>query len=251
MDTKIKKTFIERWNKYFPNAPLPIGFYYSDKLPDGSEINTPSKAHCMMCELVKVQKGKSVYFEKDTTMCAGGRKYVGFTDTIRDNFEYFLSYGIPGELEGERYKKSPAIVEKSMKNIKRLNAPHKYLIFKRWDNFEANEEPAVVIFFAKPDVLSGLFTLANFDEVMADGVIAPFGSACSTIVNYPYFEINSKFPRAVLGTFDVSARPFVEPNTLSFAVPFSKLLRMIDNMDESFLITGSWNKLRSRMSVDI
>lgn len=251
MDTGIKKTFIERWNKYFPNAALPIAFYYTDELSNHGKMNTPSKAHCMMCELIKVQKGKSVYFEKETTMCAGGKRYIGFSDTIRDNFEYFLSYGIPGELKGERYKKNPEIVEKSMLNIKPLKAPHKYIVFKRWDKLDEHDEPAVVIFFAKPDVLAGLFTLANYDEVMSDGVIAPFGSACSTIVNYPYFEINSKFPRAVLGTFDVSARPFVEPNTLSFAVPLSKFIRMINNMDESFLITGSWNKLRSRMSMDI
>jgi uncharacterized protein (DUF169 family) len=251
MDANIKKTFIERWNKYFPNAELPIAFYYTDELNNQGKINSPSKAHCMMCELIKVQKGKSVYFEKDTTMCAGGKRYIGFSDTIRDNFEYFLSYGIPGELEGERYKKNPEIVEKSMLNIKPLKAPHKYLVFKRWDKLDKHDEPAVVIFFAKPDVLAGLFTLANYDEVMSDGVISPFGSACSTIVNYPYFEVNSKFPRAVLGTFDVSARPFVEPNTLSFAVPFTKFVRMINNMDESFLVTGSWNKLRSRMSMEL
>lgn len=251
MDKVIKKTFIERWNKYFPNAGLPIAFYYTDELNNQGKMNAPSKAHCMMCELIKVQKGKSVYFEKETTMCSGGKRYIGFSNSIRDNFEYFLSYGIPGELEGERYKKNPEIVEKSMLNIKPLKAPHKYIVFKRWDKLDEHDEPAVVIFFAKPDVLAGLFTLANYDEVMSDGVIAPFGSACSTIVNYPYFEVNSKFPRAVLGTFDVSARPFVEPNTLSFAVPFTKFIRMINNMDESFLITGSWNKLRSRMSMDI
>ena len=30
MDIKLKKTFIELWEKYFGNAELPIVFYYTD-----------------------------------------------------------------------------------------------------------------------------------------------------------------------------------------------------------------------------
>ena len=76
---------------------------------------------------------------------------------------------------------------------------------------DESDDPAVVIFFAKADVLSGLFTLANYDEVEPNGVIAPFGAGCSTIVMYPYLERDADRPRAVLGMFDVSARPFVQP----------------------------------------
>jgi uncharacterized protein (DUF169 family) len=251
MELSIKNKFIERWNKFFPGAELPVVFYYTDKLINPESVNAPSKAHCMMAELIKVTKGKSLYFDKDSTLCSGGKRYMGFSDTISANFEYFLSYGIPGELDGERYKKNPEIVTKSMKNIKTFKAPLKYIVFKRWDKLEEYDEPMVVIFFAKPDVLSGLFTLANYDEVMADGVIAPFGSGCSSIVNFPYFELQAQYPRAVLGMFDVSARPFLPPNSLSFAVPINKFVRMVNNMDESFLITGSWKKLKERMTEEV
>lgn len=81
--------------------------------------------------------------------------------------------------------------------------------FKRWDRLDEADDPAVVIFFAPPGVLSGLFTLANFDEVDPQAVIAPFGSGCSSIVYHPYRELDSDRPRAVLGMFDVSARPCV------------------------------------------
>jgi hypothetical protein len=47
--------------------------------------------------------------------------------------------------------------------------------------------------------------------------------------------------------FDVSARPFVPGATLSFAVPMNKFAAMIDNMDESFLITKSWAAVRRRI----
>lgn len=114
-------------------------------------------------------------------------------------------------------------------------------MLEEWD------EPAVVIFFARPDVLSGLFTLANFDEAEPNGVFVPFAAGCGSIVHYPYLEKDSERPRGVLGMFDVSARPFVPENVLTFSVPMNKFVRMIDNMNESFLITRSWAKVNRRI----
>ena len=99
------------------------------------------------------------------------------------DFEYFLSCGIPGKLEGERYKKTPEMVKETMEDWPVFKAPARFIVFKRWDKLEEADNPEVVISFAKPDVLSGLFTLASFDEVGQDLVIAPFGSGCSSIVN--------------------------------------------------------------------
>jgi hypothetical protein len=96
-------------------------------------------------------------------------------------------------------------------------------------------------------VLSGLFTLAGFDSADPLGVIAPFCAGCAAIVQYPYLEGRSERPRAVLGMFDVSARPYVPAETLSFTVPWPLFLRMVDNAAESFLITDSWKKVRSRL----
>jgi hypothetical protein len=47
--------------------------------------------------------------------------------------------------------------------------------------------------------------------------------------------------------FDVSARPHVPPNVLSFAIPMAKFTHMVNNMEESFLITRSWQKVRERI----
>ena len=43
-------------------------------------------------------------------------------------------------------------------------------------------------------------------------------------------------PRAVIGMFDVSARPYAERERLTFAVPMNKFAQMIGNMEEGFLI---------------
>jgi hypothetical protein len=48
--------------------------------------------------------------------------------------------------------------------------------------------------------------------------------------------------------FDVSARPFVPSDTLTFAAPMRKFVGMVANMEESFLITHSWEKVRQRLS---
>jgi len=60
-------------------------------------------------------------------------------------------------------------------------------------------------------------------------------------------EVVSDHPRAVLGMFDVSARPFVSGEVLSFSVPMNKFVTMIGNMEESFLITQSWSKVQKRI----
>ena len=77
-------------------------------------------------------------------------------------------------------------------------------------------------------------------------MIAPYGSGCSSIVMYPYLEKSSNRPRAVFGMFDISSRPFVPQNMLTLAVPMSKFVRMMDNMEESFLILPTWAKVQKR-----
>ena len=201
----------------------------------------------MIGTLSKARKGKSLFFEVGTIGCFGGKRYTGFSDEIMPNFEFFLSCGIPGKLEGERYKKSPEMVKDFMKNAPKFKAPSKYIVFKRFDLLEQSDNPDVAIFFATPDVLSGLFTLANFDETDLNGVFCPFCAGCGAIVQYPYQEKKSDRPRGIIGMFDVSARPYVPKETLSFAVPMNKFVRMVENMEESFLITHSWETVKKRM----
>jgi hypothetical protein len=134
-----------------------------------------------------------------------------------------------------------------MKNQKKLSIPGKYIVFKRWDNLDESDNPDVVIFFATSDILSGLFTLANYDQSEPDSTITPFGAGCGSIVHYPYLEKDAERPRAVIGMFDVSARPCVPSGVLTFSVPMIKFLKMISYMDESFLITDSWKEVQKRI----
>lgn len=247
MDMQLKEKFIKQWKKYFNEAGLPISFYYTNEVRGAEPVKPASGHSCIMGDMAKVVRGTSLYFEAESIGCFGGKRYLGFSDDIMPNFEYFLSCGIEGQLEGERYKKTPEMVKEMMEKLPTPKAPAKFIVFKRWDMLEESDAPEVVIFFAPADVLSGLFTLANFDEVEANAVFAPFAAGCGSIVQYPYLEKDSDRPRAVLGMFDVSARPFVRDNILTFAVPMNKFVRMVENMEESFLITSSWSKVNRRI----
>jgi len=247
MDINLRTKFITLWAKYFNKSELPIVFYYTDKMPDVAKVSPPSGHRCIMADLSQVRAGTSLCFNSDSLGCFGGKRYLGYSSDIVPNFEYFLSYGIPGKLEGERYRKTPELVNRLMENVPKFQAPSKYIVFKRWDMLDESDEPDVVIFFAHPDILSGLFTLANFDVDNPNGVYCPFSAGCGTIVQFPYLERDSDNPKAVVGMFDVSARPYVSKNTLSFSVTMKKFVTMIDNMEESFLITHSWDKVQKRI----
>jgi len=248
MDMKLKQDFMDRWTKYFPGVELPITFFYSDDQNRGESVPPPQGHRCVVSLLSIVRKGRNLCLGSEAVGCGGGKRYFGFAPEPVQNIEYFLSAGIPGKLEGERYKKSPETAREALARIPPMTAPAPYIVFKRWDLLERDDEPIAAIFFGQPDVLSGLFTLAGYDETDPNAVIAPFGAGCATIVHYPYLENRAEHPRAVIGMFDVSARPCVPREVLTFAVPMTKFSRMVADMDESFLITRSWDCVKSRFS---
>jgi uncharacterized protein (DUF169 family) len=248
MDLTIRDRFNVIWRKYFNNAEFPISFFYTNEESRAERVKLGSVSRCLIGALADARDGRSLCFDVDSIGCPGGRRYAGFADKLMPDFEYFLSCGIPGRMKGERYKKSPELVREVMKLAPAFEAPSRFIVFKRWDQLEKSDEPAVVIFFARPDVLAGLFTLANFDEAEPNGVFAPFGAGCSSIIQYPYLEGKSARPRGVIGMFDISARPFVPQDVLTFSVPMSRLVRMIGNAEESFLITESWRKVQNRIA---
>jgi hypothetical protein len=248
MNGQLKEQFISKWEKYFSGAELPVVFYYTDDIAQADINDSKTGAQCLICNLNRVRDGHSFVYSSRTPGCSGGKRFTGFSQRLNPGIEHFLSCGIPGIMNGERYKKSSKLVKDFLKNLPPFKAPARYLVFKRWDKLSVEDEPAAVIFFAGTDVLSGLFTLANYDFTDANGVIAPFGSGCSSIISYPLEESRSDSPRCVLGMFDVSARPCVPAQTLTFTIPMKRFQQMFRNMDESFLITQSWDIVKKRIS---
>ena len=225
----------------------PFGIYYTNDKPEGV---TPKEgiSGCMMGLLQNARKkGTTVYFDKGHFGCPGGAYYMGFFESPRPKIEYFLSCGIPGEMEGERYIKTPERAREYFTKMIPRRAPATYCVFKPIDQFQEGTEPEVVAFFAPPDILSGLFTLTNYALERTDAVYSPFGSGCGTILTYPLKEAGKEQPHAILGMFDVSARPMFEKDILTLAMPYSVFLKLLENVSGSFLETESWKKVLQRI----
>lgn len=252
MNTETRDRFTGLWQKYFPGTGLPVTF---ELIESGEEREAAERApagrnwRCLICDLAKIRRGRSLIFDSGSITCRGGKYYTGYEKERFPDFRYFLSYGKPGVTEGERYKIDPETVDEMMKSDRSIPAGGKEYLFRRWDMLGEKDDPQVVIFFAKGEVLSGLFTLASFDQSDPfGGVICPFGSGCSSIIYYPWFEQQSENPRAVLGMFDPSARPCVPSDELTFAVPMKKFEKMVSYMEESFLVTPAWEKVRRKIA---
>lgn len=122
MDMRMKEKFIRLWEEYFDGPELPIVCYCTNEAGSVELVEPASGHRCIFADLIKVTSGESVCFEAESIGCFGGRRYLGFPSEVMPDFEYFLSYGIPGKLEGERYKKTPELVKELMKKAPKFEA---------------------------------------------------------------------------------------------------------------------------------
>ncbi len=149
MDLKLKEGFIALWKRFFGETEFPITFYYTDE-EGHAELVKPGSVHrCVIAALSLVRQGQSLSFDAKSIGCPGGQMYFGFHTTVRPDFEYFLSCGIPGKMEGERYKKTPEIAAASVKITPTFKTPARFIVFKRWDALTKLDEPAIAVFFAQ------------------------------------------------------------------------------------------------------
>lgn len=78
----------------------------------------------------------------------------------------------------------------------------------------------------------------------------PFGAGCHTAHLFPFAELGQPQPRAVLGGTDMTARPYLDSDKLSFAMPWPLFLEMESNVEGSFMTHGDWPKLLKKRAAD-
>jgi uncharacterized protein (DUF169 family) len=247
MDILLRDRFTDLYLKYFPGAGLPLALEYRNSPGTAEPVSPPGGWRCLICQIGRARNGTPLAFDAGSVTCGGGKMYTGFSRERPPNFRYFLSNGKEGVVEGERYKKSPETVDAWEKNIPPFDAGGKRLVFTRWDQLVESDNPEVVIFFARPEIISGLFTLANFDQADPNGVICPMGSGCSSIVYYPWLEQQKPDPKVVMGMFDPSARKCVPLDVMTIAFPMKRFEKVVGYMEESFLITGTWETVKKKI----
>jgi len=249
MDIRLRDRFITLWKKYFPGAELPLALEFRDRPGSAKKVPPPDGHRCIICQIGQARNGTPLAFDGTSVTCRGGLMYTGYSCERPPNFRYFLSHGRQGVVDGERYKQTPEIVDAWEKLIPPFSSAGKQMVFTRWDQLTKEDNPEVVIFFARAEVMSGLFTLANFDRSDPNGVICPMGAGCASIVYYPWLEQQKTGTdqKVVLGMFDPSARKCVPLDVMTMAFPMKRFEKVVGFMEESFLITGTWETVKKKI----
>ncbi|NJO68564.1 MAG: DUF169 domain-containing protein [Bacteroidetes bacterium] len=242
MDIELQEKFEANWINYFGNAELPLCMWFGDEAEKAHLPERKQHSVCFIGELASVRKGNNRCVTKQTIGCGGARRYLGYSEALKPNFEYFLSCGNE-QMQGERYVQTPEEALRWLNRQQFIPIHNRTAYFKRWDKVEAIDNPELVIFFATPDVLSGIYTLFNYCNFRDGNIEAPFGAGCNSIITKPYLNTEKAF----IGMFDPTARKCVTENIITFSFHFKHMLNLVNAMDNSFLTTKAWGLVRKRL----
>ena len=153
------------------DAPLPVAFGYSNTaVTDVKKI-----PRCMIGAIRKVCEGGALTLSADNVLCGGGRLYTAFAP-MPDRVPAFVS-------REEHYKQTPDQVKDYIDRLDIHITAKPYLNFVRMDGLATLDDVEGVIFFATPDILSGLCSWAFYDNDADDAVSTKFASGCCSITD--------------------------------------------------------------------
>ena len=225
----------------------PVGFYFADKKPDDA-IGFKSKGNgCIVPLIFSSAKGRTVAFDKDTMGWDCSAFFLGYQDWIYNGIECFLSDGSIIGGKGERFIKTKSQAKEYVKSLRPKTLNNSVIVFKPLENFDLSETPEIVIFFVNPDQLSGLVNLLHFNSPEKDDlVVTRFMSGCGSIVTLPMkYKTEGKI-KAVWGMHDISARLRIPNELMTLTMPYGLLVDIYKDIDNSFIITSNWQKIKDR-----
>lgn len=242
-DTKPEKAF-------GPKPGVPI----SREMEDQGQVDMQDVFKTFSCVIGNIwlarKKHGAAYISSEEYGCPGGVFYCSMMKPNLRFIEHYVTTGFEGTpIHGERYLPSPASMRTFLDKVDPRKAPAKYCIFKPLSLFSDGEEPEFVIFFARPEVLTGLFTHTMFTTGDVDSVASPFGAGCTNIISWPLYYKEQGKEKAILGGFDPSARKYLKTDELTFTVPLSLYQKMLKAMPESMFNVGKdWATVRKKVS---
>jgi uncharacterized protein (DUF169 family) len=233
----------------------PVAVLLSNDKPANATQFKQGRMGCVAAMLLTAAKGRVGVFDRKTFGCPGGGVGLGFGNCYEGfPIERLLSTGGKAVLaggqtydmhEGERFHASPEVTKRWVQALPFHEVPTEYIVCKPLDQAAQNEQVSLVLMFVNPDQLSALVTLAGFRTGAIHTAVSPWGAACQSIL-YAWSEAQKDSPCGVIGFFDISQRNKVDREMLSFTVPHRKFLEMEADVDDSFLRTEPWRKLRDR-----
>ena len=167
--------------------------------------------------------------------------YMG-TGELQDRIPNFVS-------NIEHYQQTLQMVRDYVEGLHIVPAPKRYINFQRADKLNTWEDIEGLIFFAKPDVLSGLCAWAFFDDNTESAVITRFASGCASLITMAVAENRKEDGHSCfLGGFDPSARIMMPADEMTFVIPVIRLDKMLKTMRDTCLFnTPAWGKIKQRI----
>lgn len=246
----------------------PMGLFYTDQVPESgyspalaplptrelelqNAIDWPNvfaDFSCFMGGIWRARKKHTAAFiGHDRFGCPGAAFWLGFIKPQTETIINYVSTGIPHYVEGEYYCDSPDNLRELFNFIDPRPAPKPYCVVKPVDLFTEKETPELIIFFARPESLSGLHQLTTYVTNDPEIVASPWTAACGGIGAWPIRYLTQGLNKAVVSGWDPSARKFFKTDELSFTVPLGIFREMLKRFDESFLKTKTWDIVRKKI----
>jgi hypothetical protein len=151
-------------------------------------------------------------------------------------------------MEGERYLRSPEQARAYYQTLDPAPAPKPYCVFKPLSQFAPGEQPLLVCFFARPEVISGLHQLTIFVTEDLEAVMSPWGAGCTNLVTWPLRYMAQGQNKAVLGGWDPSCRKFLKIDEITFTLPWGMFLAMLGSWRDSLLTAQAWAEMGKKIA---
>lgn len=224
----------------------PVGVLLTDKLPEDAFHFKKKGSGCVANMIYNSAKGKIFAFDKNTTGLPCSAFYLGYTDWIFEGIEQFLSNECAWGREPERFIKTPELAKKFVESY--LRKPHRKgaIVFKPLEFFADDEKPKLVIFFVNADQASALQYLISFEAPREERIITRFASACMSVFTVPIEYAEKGEKKAVWGFHDISQRRKIPKEIMSMTLTYPLFEEICGNIEESFLLTEQWEKLKRR-----
>ena len=223
-----------------------VAIYRAKELPEDAFV--PQNGHCTIPSLLMhcVRLGKKTAADSAHSPCHGSKSGFGFGGMANRQRSAWSMSVVPEEIretiahksKGMSYFKNPEIALIQLEPIKDYGDGSDVIVFQDVDEaIEENRPIEVVVFIVDPTRLAALQQLAAYSKTTpGPAAIMQYGHACEQVYAIPRSEGESDYPHAVIGMTDMYARRFVDKDKLSFAVPYKLYNRMMNDIDESFLL---------------
>lgn len=223
----------------------PVAIYRSKTCPENALQFREGVWGCVIALLNAASQGRTAAFHRSTVVCKGGQAGLGLHPFETGVIEYFLSVCGKEPRPGEHYKKTPELALEYIHGLPAVESPD-YVVFQPLGQVEG-VEPEAVVFLVNADQLSGLVTLANYDQHTQDNVQLRFASGCAQSILYGLHGQETSSNCCYIGLTDPSARKCIDKDLLSFTIPYHRYVEMEANAPGSFLDTDTWATICQRI----